>query len=366
MTADVLTEPRSPSPESLAILRHPDRKTAWVQLIVATLSQPVSGLVARCDERLEEINELAPIVGARLSDGMWIPGQAPRAIEVAGELLDAPHLLEPFTLSSAPPLRVVVSDGGRRVALVTHHAAADGRAIVGLLHALVGGPIPHAHSNVTDPVRSPGGGPDYLMALRRLLRPADRVPPSPHPPLRDSLVVRTLASNDRVVVAQIASAAIEAIAERSRALGWPWRRIGLSIPVGSTNTGIGNYATYRRVDLLSRDCSSGKVHRAISTAIKSGPMPTEFTRAPRALRLLSPISDRFSDSVLISNHGQYTVPGISQLDVFPVARGRSAVVLGAARVEGGASTISLRARDLTRKDAGELLDRTIEHLEGRE
>jgi hypothetical protein len=366
LTADLLTEPRSPSPQGLAILRHPDRKTTWVQVIAATLSHPVPGLSALCDERLEEINEVVPIVGARLGDGMWVPGKAPRTIKVAGEPLDAPHLLEPFTLASGPPIRVLVSDDGRRVALVTHHAAADGRSMVGLLHASVGGPIPRTDGDAADPVRSRGGGTGYLTALRRVLWPADRVPPSPHPPPRDSLAVRTLASNDRVVIDRIASAAIEAIAERSRTLDRPWRRVGLSIPVGSTHTGIGNHATYRRVDLRSRDCSAEGVRKAIFTAIKAGPMPTEFRRAPRALRLLSPISDRFSDSVLISNHGRYHVPGISQLDIFPVARGRSAVVFGAARVEGGASTLALRARDLTQQDAEELLDRTIERLEGRE
>lgn len=366
MTADVLTEPRSPSPQGLAILRHPDRKATWVQLIAATLSRPVPGFSVVCDERLEEINEVAPIVGARLGDGMWIPGKAAPTIEVAGEPLDAPQLLEPFTLSSEPPIRVLVGDDGRRVVLVAHHAAADGRSMVGLLHALAGGPLPHTDSDVTDPVRSTGGGTDYLAALRRVLWPSDRVPPSPHPPPHDSLAVRTLASNDRVVIDQIAYAAIEAIAERSRTLDRPWRRVGLSIPVGSDHTGIGNYATFRRVDLRSQDCSAERVREEIFTAIKAGPMPTEFTRAPRALKLLSPIANRFSDSVLISNHGQYRVPGISQLDIFPVARGRSAVVFGAARVEDGASTLSLRARDLTQQDAEELLDRTVERLEGRE
>lgn len=350
------------SPQSIAVLRHPDRKTSWVQLIAATLSGPVPGFSARCDERLEQINEVVPIVGARLADGMWIPGEAPRTIKVAGEPLEAGHLLDSFNLSSGPPIRVLVSDDGRRVALVAHHAAADGRAMVGLLHALSGGPIPHVDDD-DDPVKSAGGHSDYLTTLRRVLRPADRVPPSPDPPSHDSLAVRTLASNDRVVIAQIAYAAIEAIAERSRALDRPWRRVGLSIPVGSNHFGIGNHATYRRIDLHSSDCSAEGVRKAISTAIKAGPMPTEFTRAPRALRLLAPISDRFSDSVLISNHGLYDVPGISQLDIFPVARGRSAVVLGAARAEGGASTLSLRARDLSQQDAEELLDRTVEHLE---
>lgn len=364
MSVDVLTEPWSPSPASFAIFHHPDRRTDWVQLIAARLSHPVPGFAAICNERLERINELAPIVGARLDKGLWSPGEPPRAIEVAGNLLDAPELLEPFRLSSDPPMRVVAEEDGGHIALVTHHAAVDGRGIVALLDALAGGSASDLDAGVEDRAESAGSAPDHLTALRRMLRPADRVPPSPNPPPRDSLAVRTLRSNDRVVVAQIATAAIAAIAERCRELGEPWRRVGLSIPVGSSVTGIDNLATYRRVDLAASDCSPETIRAAISAAIKTGPTPSEFKRASRAMRLLSPISDRFSDSVLISNHGQYELTGISQLEVFPVARGRSAVVLGAARVEGGASTLSLRARDLTPQDAEGLLDRIVTHLGG--
>ncbi len=366
MTADVLYQPLAASPQSLAILRHPDRRTAWVQLITATLGEPVQGLTARCDQRLEEINRQVPLVGARLRGEAWVSGPAPRAIEVDGDLLDARHLLDPFDLAWGPPIRLLVGRDGRRLALAAHHAAADGRAIVALLEALVGGPIPDPSDDLTGPppiAAEASGG--RLTALRRLLRPADPVPPSPEPPPRDSLAVRTLRSPERVVVAQIASAAIDAIAERSRIMGRPWRRVGLSIPVGSNAPGVGNLATYRRVDLSWPECSGNKVRAAISEAIKSGPMPAELTRAPRLLKLLAPVADRFADSVLISNHGAYELPGVSQLAVFPVARGRSAVVFGAARVLGGESTVTLRARDLTQADAEELLDQTVRRMEGR-
>lgn len=125
--------------------------------------------------------------------------------------------------------------------------------------------------------------------------------------------------------------------------------------------GIANLATYRRVDLRRGE----SVRRAVARAVKVGPVPSEFTHSPRSLRLLSPIADRFSDSLLVSNHGMYDLPGISELEVFPVARGRSAVSFGAATVEGGASTIALRARDLTRDDTEDLLNLTMRRLEGR-
>ncbi len=366
MNTTAADRPRSASPQSLAILRHPDRRTAWVQLITATLSEPVPGLAALCDRRLEQINERVPLVGARLRGEAWISGPAPRAIEVGGDPLAEPHLLDSFDLAAGPPIRLLVARDGRRMALAAHHAAADGRAIVALLEALVGGAIPDPCDELDGPPPIGTGKPaGRLTALKRLLRPADPVPPSPRPPARDSLAVRTLRSSERVVVAQIASAAIDAIADRSRAMDRPWRRVGLSVPVGSHAPGIGNLATYRRVDLQWPECSGNKVRAAISQAIKSGPMPAELGRAPRMLRLLGPVADRFADSVLISNHGDYELPGISQLAVFPVARGRSAVVFGAARVLGGESTVTLRARDLTSADAEELLDQTVRRMEGR-
>jgi hypothetical protein len=363
MTTEVVSAPHPASAQDLAILRHPDRKTTWVQVVAATLSEPIPGLAELCGDHLQEINDRAPIVGARLHDEIWIPGEPSRTIEVSGDPLDAPQLLKPFALSSEPPVRTLVSADGWRIALAVHHAALDGRGMVTLIHALIGGPLPEPEVEVANPFPTAGRSSGSLMALSRVLRPADRVPPSPVPPARDSLAVRRLHPADRfvVMVPRIAAAAIEAIAERSEALGWPWRRIGLTIPVGGAITGLANLATYRRVDLRRGE----SVRQAISRAVKAGPMPIELTRSPRSLRFLSPIADRFSDSLLVSNHGLYDLPGIAELDVFPVARGRSAVSFGAATVEGGVSTIALRARDLTREDAEDLLDLTIRRLEGR-
>ena len=360
MTTVAATAPRRASAHDLAILRHPDRKTGWVQLIAATLSEPLSEPASTCDERLAEINRRAPIIGARLRGETWIPGDPPRTTVVESDPLDAPLLLEPFGLSSGPPVRVLASADGRRIALAVHHAALDGRGAVMLVHALGGGPIPHWEIEASTPSNG-SRGTLPLAALKRVLRPADRVPPSLVPPARDSLAVRRLRSVGFLVVPRIAAAAIEAIAERSKALGSPWRRIGLSIPVGGATVGIGNIATYRRVDLRRGEI----VHRAVWRAIKAGPMPSEFSRSPRSLRFLSPIADRFSDSLLVANHGRYELPGIHELDVFPVARGRSAVAIGAAAIAGGESTIALRARDLSKEDTEQLLEQMIRRLEMR-
>jgi hypothetical protein len=358
--ATELQSARPASPQDLAILRHPDRRTSWAQLIAARLSEPMDGLSEVFDARLREINRRSPMLGARLSGNAWRPGPAPAVTEVEGVPLRYPHLLDRFDLRSGPPVRVVVSDDRTQIALVAHHAALDGRAAVVLLRALVSGQMPRAGGEIAPRPPRPGPGSDRWAVMRRFVRPVDRVPPSASPPERDSLAVRVLPPG-RLMVARIAAAAIAAIGDRCRERGWPWRRVGLSIPVGGATRGIANVATYRRVDVRPGD----HVRQAISNAIKAGPLPRELERAPRSLRLLSPISDRLSDSLLVANHGTYELPGISQLAVFPVARGRSAVVFGSAGVESGDLTLSLRARDLAPEDAVDLLDRTIKRMEAR-
>jgi hypothetical protein len=355
LSTEVINHPWPASTHDLAVLRHPDRRTSWVSVIAATLSDPKADLARRCDERLDEINQRVPIVGARLRDATWVPGRPPAAIEVRGEPLRAGMLLDHFDLSSAPPIRVIVGGDGSRVALAAHHAALDGRGMVALIHALVGGPMLAPAS--VDPADGADGERPWT-ALRRLLLPADRAAPSPTPPARDALAVRTLVLGGRGVVARIAAAAIDAIGERNFRLGRPWRRIGLTIPVGGP-AGIGNVASYRRVDLRPED----DVRAAVGRVLDSGPVPPEHTYAPRALCLLAPVVDRFSDSLLVSNHTRYDIPELAQIEVYAVARGRSAIAFGTAGIAGGASTLALRARDLDQRDTEALLDATVARLE---
>ena len=82
------------------------------------------------------------------------------------------------------------------------------------------------------------------------------------------------------------------------------------------------------------------------------------------MRLLEPVVDRFSDTILISNLGRHRVPGVDRLDFFPVARGRSAVCFASAAIEDGSTTLTLRARDLSPGDARRLLADAAGRLEG--
>jgi hypothetical protein len=84
--------------------------------------------------------------------------------------------------------------------------------------------------------------------------------------------------------------------------------------------------------------------------------------APAALQLLRPLVGRLSDSVLVSNIGCHPGPRLSRLEFFPVARGRSAVAIGAAGVRRGFATVTLRARDLTETDGARLLEQLTDAL----
>jgi hypothetical protein len=399
----VSAPPTLPAPASrnaLALLRFPDRRTGWVVVAAASLEAPPAGL----DERILELHRAVPMVGARLRGEVWHPGAPPAPLIVDGEPLGTGALLEPFRLDGEPPLRVLVGAGGARVAVACHHAAFDGLGLVALLAALLGGPLPR-------PPAGAGGGraaAELRGLLGRLARPADRVAPSPRPPATDALAVREVALGGPGVTARLAAAAVAAAGARNARLGRPWRRIGVNLglaglpapgpaeapgpphsageprpagpaaapdpaapgdpaPSGGGGSGdlapdppeAGNRSRYRRVDLVAGE----PVGPAVAAALASPREPVDQVWSPRLGRLLGPVARRGSDSLLVSNVGRCAVPGATRLEFFPVARGRSAVAVGAAGLPGGPSTVSLRARDLSSEDAEALLADLVARLE---
>jgi hypothetical protein len=382
------TLPAPASRNALALLRFPDRRTGWVVVAAASLEAPPAGL----DERILSLHRAVPMVGARLRGEVWHPGTPPAPLLVDGEPLGTGALLEPFRLDTEPPLRVLVGAGGARVAVACHHAAFDGLGLVALLAALLGGPLPRP------PAPAGGGRPaaELRGLLGRLARPADRVAPSPRPPATDALAVREVALGGPEVTARLAAAAVAAAGARNARLGRPWRRIGINLglagladpgPVGpglhaldaagrgSVGPAVapgppgsagdpgpavaGNRSRYRRVDLVAGE----PVGPAVAAALASPREPVDQVWSPRLGRLLGPVARRGSDSLLVSNVGRCAVPGATGLEFFPVARGRSAVAVGAAGLPGGASTVSLRARDLSTEDAEALLADIAARLE---
>jgi hypothetical protein len=100
---------------------------------------------------------------------------------------------------------------------------------------------------------------------------------------------------------------------------------------------------------------------AVAAALANPVDPPELVR-PRPMRLLAPVQRRLSDSLLVSNVGRHAVPDARLLAFFPVARGRSAVAFGAAGLQDGPITVTLRSRDLARVDAEVLLGDVVTHL----
>jgi hypothetical protein len=341
--------PAPASRHALALLRFPDARTDWVVVTVATLRDGV----ARLSERLTALHLAVPLVGARLDGETWQPGAAPEPIVIDGEPLGHPELDRPFDLAAEAPLRLVVGADGTRLGVVGHHAAFDGLALVAVIDALTGGPLP---SPVDSP--PPGEAGSKLPLLARLARPADRVAPTIGIWPGDAYVTRTIAVTGPGVTGQLAAACVGAVQDHNRAAGEPLRKVGITVAVGGP-AGVGNVASYRRIDVAP----DGDVAGAVRAALVSTEEPGEQVSAPKALMAaLAPVVERFSDTILLSNLGRHPVAGISRLDFFPVARGRSAVCFASAAVEGGETTLTLRARDLSPGDARRLLDGAVARL----
>jgi hypothetical protein len=293
------------------------------------------------------------MIGARLHGETWHAGEPTAPLVIDGAPLADHRLDAAFDLSSEAPLRLFLGDDRRTLAVAAHHAAFDGLSLVALIAALLGGPMP-------TPVGSPPPGPAESKAgfARRLLRPADRIAPSPHPPERDSYASTEIRLSGPNVTARLAAACVESAAAHNSRRGAPWRRVGISLATGGP-PGVGNVASYRRVDLTA----GTPVVPPVLAALASPDEPPEQAHAGLALALARPLIRRFSDSLLVSNLGRQAVPSAEQLQFFPVARGRSAVAFGAATVEGGKSALSVRARDLTVDDAKALLEGVVVAVE---
>jgi hypothetical protein len=369
----------------------------------ATLADPVD----RLDDRLAALHRVVPMTGARLHGEVWHPGSPAEALIVDGDPLDALALVGRFDLATQPPLRVVVGSGGRRLAAACHHAAFDGLGLLALLTALVGGAEQEGvgrDSGDLDPDRGAVDGrgnpiagsgrrrpaPELRGLVGRLVRPADRVAPSLSRPGRETLVVREVDLAGAGVTARLVDAAVAAAGARNERLGRPWRRVGVNVGLagpegrcsalqgeagmsqgqggavrgeadplpGGAGALPGNSSRYRRLDLTPGEPSGP----ALAAALASPREPLDQVWSPRFGWLLEPVAGRFSDSLLVSNLGRREVPGATRLDFLPVARGRSAVAVGAVGLAGGAATVSVRARDLSSEDAEALLADLVDRL----
>jgi hypothetical protein len=171
------------------------------------------------------------------------------------------------------------------------------------------------------------------------------------------LASRDLSLKGPGVTARVAAACVAAVAHHNGQRRSRWRRVGLSIGVGGA-PGIGNVASYRRVDVMAGSDVAAAVTAALSRELE----PVEFGAGPRLPPWAVPLARRLSDSILVSNLGRHDVHGATEVVFYPVARGRSAVAFGLAGLTGGPSTISLRSLYLSADDADALLDDVVRRL----
>lgn len=342
--------PALPAPLDVAaraVLNHPDQRSDWLVVVAGALAT------------LPDVERLAasvPLTAARLGRGEWVPGPPGPLVTSTGDPLASPDLWRRIRLRDEPPLRVVGGPDGR-VALAAHHAAFDGLSLLQLLQLLTDS---SAIAADMPPELQKGRGVQRPGMVQRLLHPADRVAPSAPLPADEARVWRSVQLRGAGITARLARAVADAVADHNRRRGHRWRRVGVSFGMGG-KAGIGNLATYRRVDV---DLEAGDdVGRAVEDALAwAGGPPLELRRAPRALRLLGPVTNRLGDSFLISNLGRHDLGTLRDVLFFPVARGRSAVAVGAVGDKTGAGTVTLRGRDLIAEDAEALLDGLIARL----
>jgi hypothetical protein len=334
------------------VLRHPDRRTTWIIVVLAYIEPGALPPVGLLLDRLKSAAHAFPLMNSRLRGSWWVPAPGPgiSVVDNAEPLAVAP--LQPLALKDESALRVMTPANGGWILLCAHHFAFDGLGMVELLRTLLTGEAAEGTDYMvqSSPRRLP------IDVIRRLYRPADRILPSTIAPAVDSFVARQISLSGPEVTARLARACASAAAVHNAKRGQPIRRIGLSVAVGGVN---GEAATYRRLDVVP-----GQDVRAAVTASLADPrIPGELAALPRGAFVLRPILPRLSDTLLVSNLGRPELPGVTGIEFYPVARGRSGVAIGAAGITGQPTTLTVRARDLSPEDAATLLEAVIDELE---
>jgi hypothetical protein len=334
------------------VRRHPDGRTTWIIVVLARFEEGRAPAPDLLVERMAVAAADSPLLASRLNGDWWTRSTAPGVtVMESGHPLEAAPL-HAFDLRHEPPLRVVASTRRDWLLLAGHHFAFDGLGLVSVLCALLSGTAASApdYAVVDADSRS------LIPTLRRLWRPADPVAPSPIVPRSDSFASTRVKISGRGVTASLARACAAAISAHNAAARRPLRRMGISVAVGGVG---GAGATYRRVDVSAVE----EVEPVVRAAMSDPAVPPESKRLPPgAASVLKLVLPRFSDTFLVSNLGRLHLPLVRDLEFYPVARGRSAVAVGAAGLDDGPTTLTLRAGNLSQPGADELLSRIVSSL----
>lgn len=336
--------PRSPTAAEAAVLHHPDRRSAWAVLVTAQIA---GGLAVDIDR----VTDRHPLASARWDGKRWLPGSPPRPTV-------GPPDLSPFNLGLEGPLRVSTQPEAGLVHVVGHHSAFDGLALARTVAILIDadagfGELPT--QGAAAPTAGPAGRSRTKSAAWALLRPNASVSPTTKS-AGEFRAWRPSPRDTSRLTARLADAATRSLSERG--LDPARGPVGISVATGGS-TQLINDASFTRLRVRPDE----GVADLVTTAVRSDVLPPELRHPSRLLWLLGPIANRLSDTFLVSNLGRVDIPGVSRLEFYPVARGRSAVAFGAVGVKGGPSTVTIRSLYLSPEDATAILDDVVRRLE---
>ncbi len=248
-----------------------------------------------------------------------------------------------------PALRVALAGPPSEVVVAAHHGALDGLGLLALLGVVLGSSVSSSARGLgpTGPTRS-----FALTAARRvaeaLLRPPGRIAPARAPastaPPGDVLVALDVPAAVGGTAALVA-AAVRAVSAWNGRTGEPAGRmivaIGASRRPGSDLT-MEERSAYLRIGPVPPTAGEAAVRSLVRSAVPEPAAPPVRGLGP-LVPAVRALSRRLGSTLLVSNLGTVTAPGLASVAFHPVAHGRSGVALGAATV-GGATTLTLRAR----------------------
>lgn len=278
---------------------------------------------------------------------------------------DSLELLRSRLVDGGPP--VLLGVAGRTLVISAQHAFVDGLGLLGVLSEVTGRPATTRVRGVAErPVR---GGPRRAVARRlaeaTLRPPAPVVSPGTVAAGGDAFAETTVPGAWRTAV--LVHAAVAGVVAHNAALGRRTRHVAVAVGAGRQDTEdpVGDHSGLLRLtDLEGR--SADEVAELLATAPLE-PRPGARSAAGAGLlrggmRLLS---RRLGSTLLVSQLGDVTAPGVSALAFHPVTAGGTGLSLGAVTLR-GRTTLTLRARAGRWDPAGlrALLGRVVAELPG--
>lgn len=270
---------------------------------------------------------------------------------------------EPFA-DAAPLVRAALDDAGREFVLAAHHGAVDGLGLLGLAGQLLGLDLGTNARGVLRTGKEPGFLAGSLRRVREIvLEPPDRFRGAEREARGDHLL-RAEQPLQMQGTAALAWAGLQALrAWNSGPPRHPVIAVGISRRPGRPSPRPDRDTAYARLRV------GGIEDRAALTDLlgRTDPEPDFPVTDAHGLGavLTRALASRLGASMLVSNLGLMSAPGVTAAGFWPVASGPNGVSLGLVSV-GGVTTLTVRARRgwFSEAQASSLLDLTRRALSG--